>query len=311
VGDIAAARRMLETFASCGADSFTITKTKLEWPGHKEAKWGKTYSLGELRQKLPQMVRTAGKREEEILPDGRKVWAGENLIMRPIGRKTAFIQLDDLAPDQLDRVRHAACIIHATSPGSYQAWIAVSGVPEGKEQFKEFTRRVRKAVGGNDKSASHATRVAGTENFKLKYLPRYPMVTIVETHPRRVMTPQGLNELGLLAQSPPPMKAAELTFTELVQRRSTAERQWPSYAESLARAGANQAGTGPDRSTADFWWCYFALREGFSKEETEAKLKEVSPRTQERVGGTDKKYAHITVQNAAERLAYNRQRSRA
>ena len=87
-------------------------------------------------------------------------------------------------------------IIHATSPGNYQAWIAVSGVPEGKEQFKEFTRRVRKAVGGNDKSASHATRVAGTENFKPKYAPAFPTVTIVETHPGRVMTPEQLEATG-------------------------------------------------------------------------------------------------------------------
>ena len=40
------------------------------------------------------------------------------------------------------------------------AWIAVSGAPAGKEEFKEFTRRVRRAVGANDKSASHATRLA-------------------------------------------------------------------------------------------------------------------------------------------------------
>jgi hypothetical protein len=35
-------------------------------------------------------------------------------------------------------------------------------------------RRVCKPVGGNDKSASHATRVAGTENFKTKYIPAFP-----------------------------------------------------------------------------------------------------------------------------------------
>jgi len=103
--------------------------------------------------------------------------AGENLIMRPFGSNTAFIQLDDLAPEQLDRLHNAACIIHATSPGNYQAWIAATGVPAGKEELKEFMRRVRKAVEGYDKSASGATRVAGTENFKLKYAPNYPTVT--------------------------------------------------------------------------------------------------------------------------------------
>jgi hypothetical protein len=127
--------------------------------------------------------------------------AGENLIIRPTGLGVALVQLDDLNSEQLDRVRPAVFIIHATSPGSHQAWIAVSGVPEGKEHFKEFMRRVLKAVGGNDKFASHATRVAGTENFKTKYAPEFPTVTIVETHPGRVMTPEQLEALGLL--SPP------------------------------------------------------------------------------------------------------------
>jgi hypothetical protein len=300
---------MLDAFASCGAQSFVVTKTELEWPGNKKVKWGKTYSTEELRQKLPSMVRTAAIRRPVTLPDGGTMMAGENLIMRPIGANTAFIQLDDLGADQLKRVRPAVFIIHATSPGNHQAWIAVSGLPEGKEAFKEFMRRVRKAVGGNDKSASHATRVAGTENFKTKYAPAFPTVTIVETHPGRVMTPGQLEALGLLAR-PDPVKAAPLKFTRRIGG-SGKERVWPVYEDSLARAGPNQEGTGPDRSQADFWWCYFALREGFSIEETEKKLPDVSQRAYARVRGGDAGYAHVTVKNAAERLESNRQRSRA
>lgn len=169
---------------------------------------------------------------------------------------------------------------------------------------------MRKAVGGNDKAASHATRVAGMENFKLKYAPAYPVVTIVETHPGRVMTPEQLEAIGLLTALPPLLKSTGEKFTSQVRSRSRTERQWPSYEESLSRAGPNQDGTGPDRSTADFWWCYFALREEFSKEETEAKLQEVSERARERATGRDKGYARVTVDNAAEQLAHNRQRSR-
>ena len=70
--------------------------------------------------------------------------AGENVIIRPTGPGVAFVQLDDLkTQEQIDRVRPAAFIIHETSPGNRQAWIAVSGVPEGKEAFKKFMRRVQ------------------------------------------------------------------------------------------------------------------------------------------------------------------------
>jgi hypothetical protein len=311
MGDIATARRMLETFASCGAQSFVITKTELEWPGHKKVIWGKTFPLDELREKLPAMVRTAAKRQLVTVPDGRKVSAGENVIIRPLGRNTAFIQLDDLTPEQLGKVRDAACIIHTTSPGNYQAWIAAKGVPEGNEERKEFIRRVRNVVGSHDKSASGATRVAGTENFKVKYAPNYPVVTIIETHPGWVMTPEQLKSMGLLSPKPKPKKAAELSFARRVRSQPSAKGKWPSYQECLANAGPNQDGTGQDRSSADFWWCYFALREGFSKEEVEAGLFKVSKRTQERVGGSDKGYARVTVNNAEDRLAYNRQKSRA
>jgi hypothetical protein len=306
MGDTAAALRMLDTFASCGAQSFVVTKTELEWPGHKKVKWGKTYSTDELRQKLPSMMRTAAIRRPVTLPDGGTMMAGENLIMRPISANTAFVQLDDLSPDQLDRLRDAACIIHATSPGNYQAWIAVSGVSEGKEQFKEFTRRVRRAVGGNDKSASHATRVAGTENFKLKYAPSFPTVTIVEAHPGRVLTSQQLEELGLLAK-PEPVNATALKFTRRGENSSGKPKQWPSYEKALA--GAPQAHDGPDRSRADFWFSYLALQRGWSAEETEAKLLEVSEKARERVRGGDEGYVHVTVANAGAWLERSRPRS--
>jgi RepB DNA-primase from phage plasmid len=244
------------------------------------------------------------------LLDGGTMMAGENLIMRPIGANTAFVQLDDLCPEQLDRLRDAACIIHATSPGNYQAWIAVSGVSEGKEQFKEFMRRVRKAGGANDKSASHATRVAGTENFKLKYAPSFPTVTIVETHPGRVLTPEHLEELGLLAKSEP-MNATALKFTRRGENRSGKTRQWPSYDVALAGAPLNREGTGPSRSHADFWFSYLALQRGWNAEETEAKLLEVSESARERARGGDAGYIHVTVTNAAAWLERSRQQSRA
>ena len=304
MGDTAAALRMLDTFTSVGARSFVVTKTDV----NQQLLWGKTYQTGDLHRLMPAMVRTAAIRKPCQTPEGETVTAGENLIIRPTGLGVAFVQLDDLNSEQLDRVRPAVFIIHATSPGNHQAWIAVSGIPEGKEAFKEFTRRVRKAVGGNDKSASHATRVAGTENFKTKYAPEYPTVTIVETHPGRVMTPEQLEALGLLAPSEP-VTAPPLRFTRRGENRSGKGRQWPSYERALA--GAPQGHDGPDRSRADFWWSYLALQRGWSAEDAEAKLLEVSEKARERGRGGDAGYVHVTVRNAAAWLERGRQKSRA
>ena len=281
------ARRMIDTFASCGANSFVVTKLELEWPGHKKAKWGKTYSLESLREKLPGIVSTAAVRHPVNLPEGQGVMAGENVIIRPTGPGVAFVQLDDLkTPEQLERVRPAALIIHATSPGNYQAWIAVSGVSEDKEQFKEFTRRVRKAVGGNDKSASHATRVAGTENFKAKYGPDFPTVKILEAHPGRIVSREQLEAMGLVAA--PELGSVTIAVSHKAQSspgqyRDRASKVWPDYARSLAGAPPSRDGSGPDRSMADFIWCMTAIDWGWSINDTAAKLPEVSEGTRERV----------------------------
>ncbi len=306
MGDTAAALRMLDTFTSVGAKSFVVTKTDI----NQNVIWGKSYRADDLRELMPAMVRTAARRKPCQIRDSKTVMAGENLIIRPTGPGVGFVQLDDLNSDQLDRVRPAVFIIHTTSPGNHQAWIAVSGVPEGKEAFKEFMRRVRRAVGGNDKSASHATRVAGTENFKAKYAPEFPTVSIVETHPGRVMTPDQLESIGLLAP-PEPVKAPSLKFTRLAESTSGKDRQWPSYERALAGAPLSSDGPGPDRSRADFWWSYLALQRGWSVEETEAKLADVSEKARERVSSGDPGYVNVTVANAGAWLDRGRQRSRA
>jgi hypothetical protein len=300
MSDTKAAFGMLDTFASVGADSFVVTKTDIL----QAVKWGKPYSLPTLREKLPSMVRTAAVRRRCKISDTETVMAGENLIIRPTCKNVAFVQLDDLAADQLERVRPAAFLIHETSPGSHQAWIAVSGVPEGKEAFKQFMRRVRKAVGGNDKSASHATRLAGTENFKVKYNPNFPVVTILETHQGRVMTAEQLEAFGLLAPAEP-VNVATLEFSRREQTSSEKPRQWPSWEMSLGGAPLNREGTGPDRSSADFWWCYLARQRRWSIEDTEAKLLEVSPRARERVQRGDPGYVTQTVLNASAAVERN------
>ena len=305
MSDINAAFRMLDTFASFGADSFVVTKTDIR----KELKWGKTYSPAELREKLPSMVRTAAIRRPCKVSDTETITAGENLIFRPSGKNVALVQLDDLGAEQLERVRPAAFLIHATSPGSHQAWIAVCGLPEGKGEFKEFMRRVRKAVGGNDKAASHATRVAGTENFKVKYSPDFPTVTILETHPGRIMTAAQLEEMGLAAAPEPEVAAPAFTARTGHGKTGSSHlrrgKAWPDYARSLAGAPPRLRGSGPDRSMADFIWCMTAIDWGWSIEDTAAKLPEVSEKARERVRLGDDGYPLITSQNAAAAVERN------
>jgi hypothetical protein len=230
--------------------------------------------------------------------------AGENVIIRPSGNAT-FVQLDDLKDEQLGRVCAVSFITIATSPGNYQAWLAVSGVSDDKETQKDLVRRIRRAVGDTDKSASGAVRLAGTTNYKLKYAPNFPTVTIEHAAPGRVVTEEQLSSLGLIA-APERVQAPRLPMAT-----SSNNRPWPSYEICLQRAPRRKDGN-PDRSRADFNWCLTAITGQKGVEETIAKLLEVSERARERLR-SDPGYARVTVENAAKFVAqnYGKSRSRA
>jgi hypothetical protein len=185
----------------------------------------------------------------------------------------------------------------------------VSGLPEGKEAFKEFMRRVRTAVGGNDKSASHATRIAGTANYKRKYEPDFPTVRIVDATPGRIVTQAQLESLGLVA---PPEPAPAVIPLRTRRRHSAAEgeRTWPDYQRCVEGAPPNKEGNGPDRSMADFFWCLLAARRGHGIEETANKLLEVSSKAQENARRHDEGYTRVTAENAAAEAARGRKRGR-
>ena len=126
--------------------------------------------------------------------------------MRPHGHGVSFIQLDDLGADLLARLAPAVFLILQTSPANFQAWLAISGAED-----KDFARRLRKGTGA-DATASGATRVAGSLNFKEKYAPHFPRVLIEQAQPCRKTTAAELDQLGLVAApertpaSPPPAR---------------------------------------------------------------------------------------------------------
>lgn len=303
--------------------SFVVTSLDINqariWPLPYHVKLGVRYpraedahfEFTELRKILPEMMRLAAIRKICTLPDGETVEAGDNLMIRPSGPNVRFVQLDDLSPERLDRVRPAAFMIHATSSGNYQAWIAVSGLSDEKEVFKNFMRRVRKAVGGNDKSASGSTRLAGTENFKTKYMPHFPVVTILETVPGRVVTTRQLEDMGLVAPLEPAEVSSVSSLDTSRRQKRRGEKQWPDYQCCLERAPLSKEHGGPDRSSADFDWCKWAARFGWSIEETANKLLEVSEKAQEKRRLGNPSYVLVTAQNAAASMAARgRQRGR-
>jgi RepB DNA-primase from phage plasmid len=221
-----------------------------------------------------------------------------NVIVRPHGPSVTFIQLDDLKAPALPRLAPAVFLALETSPGNFQAWVAM---PDAED--KDFARRLRKGTGA-DPTASGATRVAGSVNFKDKYAPDFPRVAIHQANFGRVTEAAELERLGLMAApeivtEPPRMSPAR-------SRPSGNNRKWPSYARCLDGAPLNSEETGPDTSRADFVWCMTALTWGWGKEETAERLMEESPKAQ----ANGRNYADLTVRNALLAVERRRQQPR-
>jgi hypothetical protein len=84
--------------------------------------------------------------------------------------------------------------------------------------------------------------------------------------------------------------------------RKRKPRAWPDYQRCLDGAPPNQAGTGPDRSKADYFWCFLAIQWGWTVEATAERLMELSEKAQRR----DDDYVLRTSRRAAEAVERNR-----
>jgi hypothetical protein len=268
---------MLNAFSSVGAIRFTVTWTTLA--GDKEF-FQRGANLADLARALPAMLDSA-------------VGKQRNVIVRPHGPAVMFVQLDDLKADQLPRLAAAVFLILETSPGNFQAWLAMPNIAD-----KDFARRLRKGTGA-DPTASGATRVAGSLNFKQKYAPAFPRVSIRQASHGRLTSVAELERLGLVAAR----EAAQPLRISPARSRSTGgSRKWPRYARCVDGAPLNSEETGPDISRADFVFCMTAITWGWSVDETKARLMEESAKAQ----ANGERYAELTARNAA--LAVERQR---
>ena len=295
---LAAARMMLSIFVSVGAGHFHVTWTN----GEAEPRRARSLrqSLAALGGPLPHadnddwpnaihIARIGAADLDRIMPTMLETAFADhlNLNVRPYGESVWFIQLDDIPPDTLGRVSAAMFLHIETSPGKHQAWLALPGTHN-----REFARRVRRGA-GSDPTASGAGKIAGSLNIKAKYAPNYPRVAIRAVQSGRLTCIAELDQLGLVAS------VEEFAFVSepfrSTQTFSGTTEKWPSSAMSLDKAPRNRDGTSPDRSRADYWWCFLAIQWGHDIITTADRLLEESRKAREK----GHSYALQTARQAA------------
>jgi hypothetical protein len=258
---------MLSVFASVGATLFDITHTDID---QERTGFRRDQTLAAAAESMPYLMSAAERRQR-------------NIIVRPRSSEAALIQLDDLDEAKARNAAPAAFLILETSPGSYQAWVAVKDAEPGD------ATRLRKGAEA-DKSASGATRVAGTANFKHKYGPDFPTVRIAAAKPGHIVTIDELDGMGLLAAAPPRIENAPPIAPGQTSK-------WPSYEKCLERAPDSESRPGQKRgSVADFYWCQIATSWGHDVQATADRLMQESTKAQE----NGLKYALDTAARAAQ-----------
>jgi hypothetical protein len=267
------AQRMVDTFASVGVTQFDIAHTSID---QEQRGYRRAQTVRQAQTSLPYLLDSAPRRQN-------------NVILRPHHPPAVvLVQLDDLKQEQLERVRPAAFLILQTSPGNHQAWVAVEG---GDREFASRLKRGAQA----DLTASGSVRIAGSFNYKRRYAPNFPTVSIEEAHPGRIVTRAELEGRGLVAPAPPKPEApaSPLRCSDPPHRLA-----WPSYERCLEEA----VNRGRKRSSADFTFCCIAI-DLFKRtpEETAAKLLEVSSKARE----NGEAYAVDQAMNAAAKVALN------
>jgi hypothetical protein len=274
---VAEASVMLDLFESLGVRSINLTIT--DEAGRKVA--FKRYTTVEmLRAALPGLLLAS---TEQRL----------NVIVRPLApRALSLIQLDDLTSSQVDRVRAMSFLVLETSPGNFQAWLAV------RDADADIARRLKRAAGA-DPNASGATRLAGSYNFKGKYAQEYPRVRLSSIAPGRTVTVDELHRAGLIA-----IEERASNGAPRAPRFQHGHRLlvWPSYARCLAAAPRAKNHDGKDRSAADFEFCLISIDRGWSVEDTTHQLMQES----EKARSIGHNYALFTARRAASVVSSNR-----
>jgi RepB DNA-primase from phage plasmid len=263
---VAEALRMLDLFASVGAESFNITHTDIE---QQKRGFRRAQTLSQAKGSMPHLVPAAERRRN-------------NLIVRPLSSAATLVQLDDLSPASLARIAPAAFLALQTSEKGVQAWVAVKDAGPG------FSARLKDGLGA-DREASGSTRLAGTLNFKPRYAPHFPVVRIIDGKPGHVVTTADLEALGVVA----PEKAAAPAPSPGTFAATSRTSKWPSYQQCLDGAPLGSSGQ-PKRTSADFVWCKIAISWGHNIDETAARLLDVSTKAKE----NGERYARQTAEHA-------------
>jgi hypothetical protein len=289
------ARLTVEAFESVGCDKFKAVFVGIypltgeaERFGSEPKQKGESITGAQIKLRLPQYIK-------------RNRAQGHNVALRAWG---AIIQVDDCTAQIMEHLKPFAFLITETSPGNYQVWLALPKPfigadgkisAEGKalrtRLMKKFQENGEPANGG----AYGSTRLPGTLNIKEKYQGSFPQIHVVYVAMGRIVTPEELEQAGLLADAP---AVPALTLVESPRySNSKLPTEWPDYQYYVSRAPAKEDGQ-PNLNSADESFVVRCLALGHPRYSVGAKLRSLRDKAANRAD-----YVERTLDSAEAWLA--------
>jgi hypothetical protein len=255
-----------------------------------------SFAAADLRARIPEYIKR--NREQNC-----------NVAVRAWG---ALIQVDDCNAEILERLKPFAFYAEETSPGNFQVWLSLpksyigadgkiseAGKALRKRLLDKFKENGELANGG----AYGSTRLPGTFNIKEKYQPDFPQIRVTHVALGRIVTPEELEQAGLLAAAP--VRPASTSTESPRYRNSTIPGEWPDYQHYVSRAPLKEDGQ-PNLSRADESFVVRCYSLGHSRHSIAAMLRSVREKAARR-----EDYVERTLNAAESYLASQPQTSHA
>jgi len=284
--NLAEATAAVDACASVGAEHVLVVWTDETLPPEENCTGTDRYkSLAEFQADLSRLLKCNEQSPVESMAV-RVRWKGE----------THLLQVDECAPEALERLAPYSFMQIMTSPRNGQAWLAFSE-SFTQEQYNELKDRLftrlnpTKDPKGVNGGAHGSVRWPGSLNRKPSR--RYadgesPRVQLLLACPGRTVTLAELDAAGLLAPAPP-----KKTREQIREIKGRLPDGWPSMDELLGRH--------KDRSTAEFAWSCRAIEAGWPQYRVEEELARIGAKACTR---TRDNYVAETVAAAARKVGF-------